>query len=350
MPQPAAVPAPPPPATHREVRLLARPSDGTLSTAHFEVVTAPLPVPGPGQLLVRNRLMSVTAVMRPASRAALDTLGLPGPPPAAEPGAVPRGPAVGEVITAADGGGPAPGTLVRHSLGWREYAVVDAAGARPVDDVLPDPAAQLSQGFPAWLGVVRGAGVRRGDTVFVTGAAGGVGSLAGQFARLHGAARVIGSTGSREKAARLVGELGYDAVVLRGAEPIERQLRVAAPDGIDVLFDTVGGEQLQAALALARRRARFAIVGALAAQLSDDLTARTGISTLSLVARGVTLRGISGHDHQDALPDYTREFGRALREGTVLYPHTRLSGIGQAPRALVELVGGRHLGAVLVEL
>ncbi|QKV94566.1 NADP-dependent oxidoreductase [Streptomyces sp. NA02950] len=349
MPPSAAGPVPPP-ATHREVRLAARLSDGALTTAHFEVVTAPLPVPGPGRLLVRNRLMSVTAAMRPLPRTGLAALGLPRPLPVAEPGAPMRGPAVGEVISAPDGG-PAPGTLVRHSLGWREYAVVDAADARPLDgDGLPDPAAQLSQGFPAWLGVVRGAGVRRGDTVFVTGAAGGVGSLAGQFARLHGAVRVIGSTGSREKAARLVGELGYDAVVLRGAGPIEEQLRAAAPDGIDVLFDTVGGEQLQAALALARRKARFAIVGALAAQLSDDILARTGISTLALVARGVTLRGISGYDHQDALPEYAREFGRALREGTVVYPHTRLTGISQAPRALAELIEGRYFGAVLVEL
>ncbi|MBL1101334.1 MDR family NADP-dependent oxidoreductase [Streptomyces coffeae] len=350
MSQPAAGPVPPP-ATHRAVRLAARPSDGTLTTGHFEVVTAPLPAPGPGRLLVRNRLMSVTAAMRPLPRTGLSALGLPRSLPAPEPGELMRGPAVGEVISAPEGG-PAPGTLVRHHLGWREYAVVDAAEARPIDgDGLPDPAAQLSQGFPAWLGVVRGAGVRRGDTVFVTGAAGGVGSLAGQFARLHGAERVIGSTGSREKAARLTGELGYDAVVLRhGAGPIEEQLRAAAPDGIDVLVDTVGGEQLQAALALARRKARFAIVGALAAQLSDGLTARTGISTPALIARGVTLRGISGYDHQDAQPDYARAFGRALREGTVVYPHTRLTGIGQAPRALVELIEGRHLGAVLVEL
>ncbi|WP_432014933.1 zinc-binding dehydrogenase [Streptomyces cucumeris] len=350
MPQPAAAPVPPP-ATHREVRLTARPSNGTLTTGHFDVVTVPLPVPGPGRLLVRNRLMSVTAAMRPLPRGGPGALGLPGPLPSAVPGAVPHGPAVGEVISAPDGTGPAPGTLVRHSLGWREYAVVDAAGALPIDgDGLPDPAAQLSQGFPAWLGVVRGAGVRRGDTVFVTGAAGGVGSLAGQFARLHGAARVIGSTGSPAKAGRLVRELGYDAVVLRGGGPVEEQLRAAAPDGIDVLVDTVGGEQLQAALALARRGARFAILGALSAQLSGDPTARTGISTLSLVTRGVTLRGISTHDHQDARPDYTRAFGRALCEGTVVFPHTRLTGIAQAPRALVELLGGRHLGAVLVEL
>ncbi|MFE9068348.1 MDR family NADP-dependent oxidoreductase [Streptomyces violaceusniger] len=335
------------PATHREVRLAALP-EGALTPGHFEVVTAPVPTPGPGQVLVRNRLMSVSAVMRPLTLTAPDTLGLPRLLHKA--GEVMRGPALGEVISS-PGTELAPGTLVRHRAGWREYALLDAARASPIDpEALPDPAAHLSQGFAAWLGVVRGAGVRRGDTVFVTGAAGGVGSLAGQFARLHGAERVIGSTGSRHKADRLTRELGYDAVVLRGAGPIEERLRATAPDGIDVLFDTVGGEQLRAALALARRNARFALVGALATQFSDDASAPTGISTPALIARGVTLRGISAMDHQDAMPAYTREFGRALREGTLTYPYTRLTGIGQAPRALCELVAGHHLGAVLVEL
>ena len=338
------------PTTHREVRLAARP-DGPLTTGHFEVATAPLPTPGRGQVLVRNRLMSVGAAMRPLVSASADPGALGLPQLRNRVGEVMRGPAIGEVISAPPDTGLTSGALVRHHSGWREYAVLDAAEAPPLDPAaLPDPAAYLSQGFTAWLGVVRGAGVRRGDTVFVTGAAGGVGTLAGQFARLHGAARVIGSTGSRAKADRLIAELGYDAAVIRGAGPIEEQLRAAAPDGIDVLFDTVGGEQLRAALALARRKARFAIVGALAAQLSDDALATTPISTLALIARGVTLRGISAYDHPDAVPTYLREFGHALREGAITYPHTRLTGITQAPRALVELLEGRHLGAVLVEL
>ncbi|AQA12293.1 MDR family NADP-dependent oxidoreductase [Streptomyces malaysiensis] len=335
------------PATHREVRLTALP-EGALTPGHFEVVTVPVPTPGPGQVLVRNQLMSVAAVMRPLTLADPDAFGLPQLLHRA--GEVMRGPALGEVVHA-PGTDLAPGTVVRHRAGWREYAVLGAGEVSPVDpEALPDPAAHLSQGFTAWLGVVRGAGVRRGDTVFVTGAAGGVGSLAGQFARLHGAARVIGSTGSRHKADRLTRELGYDAVVLRGAGPLDEQLRAAAPDGIDALFDTVGGEQLRAALALARRNARFALVGALAAQLSDDALAPTAISTLALIARSVTLRGISAADHQDAMPDYLREFGRALREGAITYPYTRLMGIDRAPGALCELVEGRHLGAVLVEL
>ncbi|GAA2368006.1 NADP-dependent oxidoreductase [Streptomyces cuspidosporus] len=346
MPLSASIPAAVP-ATHRQVVLAAQPRD-TLTTDHFEVVTTPVPEPGPGQALVRNRLMSVAAVMRPLTLPDPDRFGLP--QLLQRPGDPMHGPAVGEVV-AAPGTDLAPGELVRHRLGWREYAVVDAAEAeRLTPGALPDPAAYLSQGFAAWLGVVRGAEVRPGDTVFVTGAAGGVGTLAGQFARLHGAARVIGSTGSRRKADCLTEELGYDAAVVRGAGPIEDQLREAAPDGIDALFDNVGGEQLLAALAVARRGARFALVGALSAQLTGDAMATTAISTFDLIARGITLRGVAAFDHRDAYPEYEREFGRALSEGAMSYPHTRLRGIERAPRALCELVEGRHVGAVLVEL
>lgn len=309
------------PATHGEVWLRARP-DGVLGTEHFEVVRVPVPEARAGQVLVRNRLMSVAASMRTLMEGAA---GLP--LPVAVLGEPLWAPALGEVV-AAPGGEPAPGDLVTHGLGWREYAAVDVAEARRVDpSELPDPAAYLSQAMTAWLGVVRGAEVPPGDTVFVTGAAGGVGTMAGRFARLRGAGRVIGSTGSRLKGEYLIRELGYDAVVVRGAAPIEEQLREAAADGLDVVFDNVGGEQLAAALAVARRGARVGLVGALSGQISGGFTAPVGIDTGSLILRGITLRGMSGSDHLDAIPEGMREFGRGLREGTIVFPHARLSGI-----------------------
>ncbi len=177
-----------------------------------------------------------------------------------------------------------------------------------------------------------------------------MGSLAGQIARLRGAGRIIGSTGSPRKIDFLVEELGYDAIVIRGAGPIEEQLRAAAPDGIDALIDNVGGEQLQAAIAVARRGARLALVGALSSQLSDSGRQTTEIDTLSLLSRSITLRGIALYDHLDLIPEWNRQFGSGLRKGTLTFPHARLHGIEQAPRALRELVEGRHVGAVLVEL
>jgi NADPH-dependent curcumin reductase CurA len=228
---------------------------------------------------------------------------------------------------------------------------MEADAVQPVDlTVLPDPVAYLSQGPSAWIGVVRGAEVREGDTVFVSGAAGGLGTLAGQFARLRGAGRVIGSTSSQRKADYLIETLGYDAVVLRGAGPIEDQLRKAAPEGIDAVVDTVGGEQLQAALALARPGARVGLIGALSAQVSGENTAPVEIDVFSLILRGIQLRGVSGARHRDALAEYQETFGRWLREGSVTVPHARLSGIDQAPRALMELLEGHHIGTVVVEL
>ncbi|MFG2223847.1 zinc-binding dehydrogenase [Streptomyces sp. NPDC048644] len=330
--------------TYREVRLAARP-EGPVTDELFEIVELPVPEPAPGQVLVRNTLMGVAAVMRTLMDESTSV-----PMPSFGIGEPLNGPAIGEVV-AAPGTDLTPGDQVEHHLGWREYALVDASAVRKITPgLLPDPAGYLSQGPTAWMGIVRGAEVKPGDTVFITGAAGGVGTLAGQIARQQGAKRVIGSTGSQQKADRLIDELGYDAVVIRGAGPVEEQLRRAAPEGIDALFDNVGGEQLQAAITLANRGARLAIVGALASQMSTDVPATTEIDTLSLLARSITLRGVALYDHLDLIPEWHTRFGAGLRDGTFTFPHARLHGIEQAPSALRELTEGRHMGAVIVEL
>ncbi|MFD0068042.1 MDR family NADP-dependent oxidoreductase [Streptomyces sp. NPDC056689] len=336
------------PRTSREVRLAAIP-EGLPTQEHFAVVETPLPAPGTGQVLVRNRYFLVFPGLRTLIGGEVD--GVPLPP--LRSGDTLFGPAVGEVVAASADSPLRTGDAVAHMLGWREFALVSAAECTPLDAALPDPVAHLAQGSAAYGALTRLADVRVGDVVFVTGAAGAVGSLAGQIARLLGARRVIGSTGSPVKAERLVSELGYDAVVLRGAGPFAAQVAEAAPEGIDVLVDTVAGEQLTAALAAARQGARFALVGALSGQLSAQRaggSAPVEIDAYRLVVKGVSLRGYSGADHPDVEKEWTSRFGDWLRSGEISFPHTRIAGIDRAPQALQGLIEGRHFGAVVVEL
>jgi 2-alkenal reductase len=237
--------------------------------------------------------------------------------------------------------------------GWREYAAVPAAECVPLGEALPDPVAHLAQGLTAYGALTRGARLETGDTVFVSGGAGSVGSLAGQIARLLGAGRVIGSTGSPEKAGRMVAELGYDAVVIRDGKPLTEQLATAAPDGIDVLFDNVGGEELRAAVDNARQAARFVLVGALSGQLSAQGTGATApveLDTYRLILKQITMRGYSAMGDPGLRAEWLDRFGGWLRSGEIAFPYVRVTGIENAPRAFHDLMSGRHLGTVVVEL
>lgn len=336
------------PRVSREVRLAAVPS-GLPRPADFTVAETPLPVPGTGEVLVRNRFFHVFAALRTLLGGGV--AGAPFPP--LRPGDTLFGAAIGEVVTAPADGGPRPGDLVSHRMGWREYAVVPAADCAPLGDTLPDPVAHLAQGQTAYGALTRGARVRAADTVFVSGGAGSVGSLAGQIARLLGAGRVIGSTGSREKAGRMVAELGYDAAVSRDAGPIAEQLAAAAPDGIDVLFDNVGGEDLRAAIAAARPEARFVLVGALSGQLAENsngTTAPVELDSFQLVLKRITMRGYSVMGDIEARSEWLDRFGGWLRSGDIRFPCVRVTGIENAPQALHDMMSGRHVGTVVVAL
>ncbi|WP_086733154.1 MDR family NADP-dependent oxidoreductase [Streptomyces glaucescens] len=336
------------PATHREVRLVAKP-DGLPRLEHLRVVETPLVPPREGEVLVRNRFFHVFATLRILiAGATQDT-----PFPVLNAGDTLVAAAIGEVVHAQENCTLRPGDLVSHWLGWREYAVVPAAECMRLDgEALPDPITHLEQGWTAYAALTRGVDLRLGDTVFVSSGGSGIGAMAGQIAKRLGAGRVIASTSSRQKADRLVNELGYDAAVVRGAEPIVEQLAKAAPDGIDVFFDNVGGEQLRAAVEAARPGARFVLVGALSGQLSEDGTGTSApveLDSLPLIHKRIVMRGFSSDDFEDRM-EWTERFGAWLRAGEMVFPHVRIKGIEQAPQALLEVIEGRHIGAVIVEL
>ncbi|BAJ27707.1 putative oxidoreductase [Kitasatospora setae KM-6054] len=363
------------PETVHEIRL-ARRAQGRPVAADLEVVEVPAPQPEEGQVLLRNRWF----VLYPGLATLLGDTPPNTPFPSVPTGGTLFGPAVAEVLHAPAGSGLRTGDLVSHVKGWREYAVAEPAELTLLDGVLPDPAAYLAPGSVGYAALALVSPVRPGETVLVTGAGGAVGTLAGQTARLLGAGTVLGTTGSPAKAAALR-QLGYDAVLVDertaptgdGSDPgsdsdsdsgsgraerFAEQLAAAAPDGIDVLLDTVGGHQAEAALAAARPGARASLIGVLSGQFADApghsgrpaQSVPLRLDAFQLIVRGIRVAGHGSEGHAAAQAAWLPRFGDWLRTGRITFPHTRITGLDQAPRAFQEMTEGRYLGTVLVEL
>ena len=257
------------------------------------------------------------------------------------------------VVLEALGSQIAPGAVVRHRLGWREHAVVDAAGVSVVDvDAAPAGAwlGILGQtGFTAYVGLTRIAQLQSGDVVFVSAAGGAVGSAAGRFAKLLGASRVVGSAGGAAKVRVLVDELGYDDGFDYRAEAPGDALSRVAPDGIDVYFDNVGGAQLVAALEAMREGGRIALCGMISQY--DQSGATQDINRLiEAVLRRVTLRGFIVRDHEEARPEFERTVSAWLRSGEVTALQTVVDGIENAVGAFLGMLKGDNVGKALVRL
>ncbi|GAA2680973.1 MULTISPECIES: NADP-dependent oxidoreductase [Actinosynnema] len=330
--------------TAHEIHLAARPK-GFPTESDFALVEVPVPAPGDGELLVRNLVMSVDPYMRGRMRDAKSYV-----PPYALNAPLDGG-AIGEVVESRS---PdfAPGDVVLHGLGWREFAAVPAGSARKVDpDVAPLGAYLGVLGMPgltAWVGLLEVAGMRAGETVFVSGAAGAVGQVAGQVARLRGAKRVVGSAGSPEKVRYLVDELGYDAAFDYRDGDVAGQLAAAAPDGVDVFFDNVGGEHLEAAIGAFTTGARAALCGAISAYNAEEAPA--GPRNLGLlVGKRATLRGFIVSDHGHLREEFTREVGGWVAEGKLRYRETVTEGgLANAPAAFIGMLRGENTGKALV--
>ncbi|NYI06362.1 NADP-dependent oxidoreductase [Allostreptomyces psammosilenae] len=333
------------PLVGREIRLASRPV-GEAGPEQFTLAEAPVPTPGPGQILVRNTWMSVDPYMRGRMDEGESYI------PPFEVGAPLEGSAVGEVVASRSDAVPV-GATVTHFLGWREYALLDAAAATVVDTTLAPAPAYLgvlgAPGLTAYAALTEAAPVRPGDTVFVSGAAGAVGSTAGQLARILGASRVIGSAGGPEKTRTLRDDFGFDAAIDYRAGALGEQLAAAAPDGIDVYLDNVGGDHLQAALDALNVGGRVALVGAISGY--DATGPVPGPTNLYLAyTKRLTLRGVLVTDHYHRMPEYVERAAGWLRDGRLRSRQTVREGIEQAPAAFLGMMRGANTGKMLVHL
>jgi NADPH-dependent curcumin reductase CurA len=343
------------PVTGRELHLVRYPT-GEVHESDFRVVEVDVDEPGDGQVLVRNTWTSVDA----AHRLRLREEAPPGYFAAFALGRAMDGIAtVGEVV-ASRADGFAVGDTVRHAAGWRDYALVEAGNPAlggigtlmRVDTEAAAPEAYLGalggSGLTAYVGLFDVAGLREGDVVWVSAAAGSVGSLVAQMAKVRGH-RVIGSAGSDDKVSYLLDELGLDAAFNYKAGPIAQLLRTAAPGGIDVYFDNVGGDHLEAAIGALRRGGRVAMCGAISEY--DAPRQAPGPSNLFLaVANDLTLRGFRGSSHVKRMGEMTREIAAWLREGHIRYRQTVVDGLEHAPGALARLLRGDTTGKTLVRI
>ncbi|MGW0659325.1 NADP-dependent oxidoreductase [Streptodolium elevatio] len=328
-----------------EIRLAARPV-GEPGPEVFELVRTDVPRPGEGQLLVRNTLMSVDPYMRGRMN------DVPSYIPPFELGAVLEGSALGVVVESRDASVPV-GATVTHFSGWREYAVVDAAYATIADTALAPEEAYLSvlgtTGLTAYAALTRVAPVREGDVVFVSAAAGAVGSVAGQIARKLGASRVIGSAGGPEKTRRLVEDFGYDAAIDYREGDLEGQLAAAAPEGVDVYLDNVGGDHLRAAIGAMRDGGRIAMVGAISSYNATEPVPGPD-NLFQAVAKEITLRGLLVNSYLPLFPEWIGRAAGWLADGSLRSEETVVDGIEQAPAAFLGMMRGANTGKMLVRI
>ncbi|MDM7989382.1 NADP-dependent oxidoreductase [Arthrobacter sp. zg-Y877] len=331
------------PATGREIQLASRP-EGWPTEQNFRLVEVPVPELQEGQVLVRNLHMSVDPYMRGRMNDAKSYV------PPFQLDAPLEGGAVGEVVESRSPDHK-PGDKVLHGLGWRDYAVLDGRRARVIDTDAAPASAYLGvlgmTGETAYAGLTKVAEFKEGDVVFVSGAAGAVGAVVGQIAKAMGAKKVIGSAGSAEKVQRLL-DLGFDEAFNYHDGPVKDSLKKAAgADGIDVYFDNVGGEHLEAALSVMNKFGRIAMCGAIS-QYND---APVGPRNLAIaIGKEITLRGFLVGSYKQYADEFAALMTGWLQEGLVRYDETFVDGLENSPQAFIDLMKGANKGKMIVNL
>jgi NADPH-dependent curcumin reductase CurA len=329
--------------TGREVRLVARPK-GWPTLDLFEHASVQLPALQDGDVLVRNRYMSVDPYMRGRMNDIKSYV------PPFQIGRSLDGGAVGEVVDSR-ATELKPGDFVQSMRGWRDLFVAPASelrrlepGGQPLSMYL---GALGVTGLTAWVGLKLIA-LQPGDRVFVSGAAGAVGSVAGQIAKQRGCF-VVGSARSEEKVDVLRREFGFDAAFNYKSGAVRDQLAALAPDGVDVYFDNVGGEQLEAALWSMRDHGRVAACGAIS-RYNEDAAVPGPRNMFLFVTRRLTMRGFIVTDHVRELKAFLTEVGPLVSSGRLRVRETIVEGLERAPQAFLDMLRGSNIGKMIVKL
>jgi hypothetical protein len=326
----------------RAWHLISRPQ-GLPSHDNFELREIVLPELEEGVVRIRNLWLSVDPYMRGRMNDVKSYV------PPFQLGEPMGGGAVGEVVES-KAEGFAPGDLVQHMAGWRDEAVVPSRLVQKLPDLGAEPQHFLGvlgvTGATAYFGLLDAAGAKEGDIVFVSAAAGAVGSVVVQIAKARGMT-VIGSAGGAGKC-EFVRSLGADHAVDYKAGSVLKNLAAAAPDGIDVYFDNVGGDHLDAAFALARQNARFAICG-----MIEGYNAREPMCfkyIMRVMAMRIRLKGFIVFDYFPRMAEFYRDMGERVATGAVKSHETIVDGLEKAPDAFLGLFKGENVGKMLVKL
>ena len=332
-----------PKLTSREVRLNSRPV-GLPTASNFSLAEVELQSPQDEQVLVRNVFMSVDPYMRGRMN---DRKSYVPPFKLGEPL---EGGAVGQVVESRSGQFK-PGDIVTSNLGWREYFIAPAKELRSVSPDIQPLSVYLGAlgmtGMTAWAGL-ESVDVKSNDVIYISGAAGAVGSVAGQLAKLRGC-RVIGSAGSEEKLKFLRLDCGFDSAFNYKTVSVLEQLKLAAPEGIDVYFDNVGSETLEAALSAMRVHGRVIACGSIS--VYNDEKPRPGPSNLfNMTTKRLTMKGLLVLDWLDRWPEFEKEVGGYLATGELKQKETVVNGIENAVSAFIGLFQGQNIGKMVVKM
>ena len=324
---------------NREIHLLERPQ-GIPTPAQFGIVETDVAGPGAGEILVENIYMSVDPAMRP--RLAAQT-----PLNKALPGG-----AIGRVLESRHAGYSA-GDLVESMHGFRQYYASAGEGVSKLDAGGMPLAAHMSvlglTGLTAYGGLLVIGAVKQSDSVFVSAAAGAVGSIAAQIAKIKGC-YVIGSAGSDDKCRWLKEDLKLDAVINYKTQELRTALKAAAPRGIDVYFDNVGGEHLNAALPRMNALGRIAVCGMISAYNNFGAISEPVTTLSNMIYNRLTMRGFVYYEFEALRAQFLADMKGWLEAGRIQYRSTVLQGIEQAPAALIGLFCGTNTGKMLVQL